>query len=169
MNGKIALEEHFALPETLGDSQQYAVAGSWGDLQHKLLDVEFTRAVRDLGLKGALVNGFSERGTAGSVVYYDDPVSRGIPARRTMSEYLRSSVYLTTSGNFRTPTLLAAIAEVGCDRIMFSVDYPFEETPDAASWFDTAGISEDDRQKIGRDNAAALFRLTAAAFVMRDV
>ena len=274
MNGKIALEEHFALPDTLGDSEQYAVAGSWGDLQHKLLDLgdraaardgstrhravdpvaelpgdpghfaihappsrrlsarttrwptpspggrdrfagfaalpmqdadaaalELTRGVRDLGFKGTLVNGFSERRTPGAVVYYDDPVyapfwsvveqlgvpfylhprdplparepiydghpwfrgsawafgaetamhalrlmasglfdrhprltmilghlgeglpcsvwridhrlrksPRGIPARRTMSEYLRSNVYLTTSGNFRTPTL------AGCDR-----------------------------------------------------
>jgi 2,3-dihydroxybenzoate decarboxylase len=84
---------------------------------------------------------------------------RGIPARRTMTEYLRSNVYLTTSGNFRTPTLLNAIAEVGIDRIMFSVDYPFEETADAAEWFDNAAISGDDRRKIGRDNAAALFGL----------
>ena len=34
---------------------------------------ELTRCVRDLGFKGALVNGFSEVGHAGAVVYYDDP------------------------------------------------------------------------------------------------
>jgi gamma-resorcylate decarboxylase len=327
MDGKIALEEHFALRETLGDSEQYAIAGSWGDLQQKLVElgdrrmremdrhgialsilslnspaiqamtdtraavnaarrandalaeavaarpdrfagfaalpmqdpdaaaVELTRSVADLGFKGALVNGFSER-AAGSepphILYYDDPIyapfwavaeqvgvpfylhprdplparepiydghpwfrgsawafgaetamhalrlmasglfdrhpaltmilghlgeglpysvwridhrlsksPRGIPARRTMAEYLRSNVYLTTSGHFRTPTLIDAIAEVGADRIMFSVDYPFEETADAASWFDAAEIDEDDRRKIGRDNAAALFGFVA--------
>jgi 2,3-dihydroxybenzoate decarboxylase len=84
---------------------------------------------------------------------------RGIPACRTMAEYLRSNVYLTTSGNFRTPTLLNAIAEVGLDRIMFSVDYPFEDTADAAEWFDTAAISDEERRRIGWENAAALFRL----------
>ena len=88
---------------------------------------------------------------------------RGIPARRTMSAYLRSNVYLTTSGNFRTPTLLNAIAEVGVERILFSVDYPFEDTADAAAWFDAAEISDDDRRKIGRENAAALFRLKPQA------
>ena len=87
---------------------------------------------------------------------------RGIPARQTMGDYLRSNVYLTTSGNFRTPTLLDAIAEVGVDRIMFSVDYPFEDTADASGWFDTAEISDDDRRKIGRENAAALFGFAAA-------
>ncbi len=87
---------------------------------------------------------------------------RGIPAKRQMADYLRTNVYLTTSGNFRTPTLLDAIAEVGAERIMFSVDYPFEETADAASWFDRAEIDDGHRQKIGRDNAAALFGLAAA-------
>jgi 2,3-dihydroxybenzoate decarboxylase len=84
---------------------------------------------------------------------------RGIPARLTMAEYLRSNIYLTTSGNFRTPTLVDAIAEVGADRIMFSVDYPFEDTVDAVKWFDNAEISEDQRRMIGRDNAATVFKL----------
>jgi predicted TIM-barrel fold metal-dependent hydrolase len=88
---------------------------------------------------------------------------KGIPARQTITAYLRSNVFLTTSGNFRTPTLLAAIAEVGVERILFSVDYPFEDTVDAATWFDAAEIAEGDRVKIGRANAAALFRLKAEA------
>jgi 2,3-dihydroxybenzoate decarboxylase len=82
---------------------------------------------------------------------------RGIPMQKTVTEYLRSNFYLTTSGNFRTPTLLDAIAEVGADRILFSVDYPFEDTVDAASWFDNAEITEEQRRKIGRENAAGLF------------
>jgi 2,3-dihydroxybenzoate decarboxylase len=84
---------------------------------------------------------------------------RGIPAARTMTEYLRTNVYLTTSGNFRTPTLIDAMTEVGEDRILFSVDYPFEDTVDAASWLETAEIGGEQRRKIGRDNAIRLFGL----------
>ena len=84
---------------------------------------------------------------------------RGLPARKTLSEYLRENFYLTTSGNFRTQTLLGAMSEVGADRIMFSVDYPFENIPEACEWFDQAGISEPDRIKIGKTNAERLFRL----------
>jgi 2,3-dihydroxybenzoate decarboxylase len=84
---------------------------------------------------------------------------QGIPARRTITEYLRSNVFLTTSGHFRTPTLIDAIAEVGADRVLFSVDYPFEETADAAEWFDNAPITERDRVRIGCENAARLFKL----------
>ena len=35
----IALEEHFALPETLADSTRYASGQSWSLLEQRLLDV----------------------------------------------------------------------------------------------------------------------------------
>lgn len=88
---------------------------------------------------------------------------RGIPARRKMADYLRSNFYLTTSGNFRTPTLIGAMMEVGSDRILFSVDYPFEDTAEAVQWFDDLHISENDLLKIGRTNAATLFKLAGSS------
>jgi gamma-resorcylate decarboxylase len=48
---------------------------------------------------------------------------------------------------------------MGPDRVMFSVDWPFEDVGEGAQWFDTAAISEADRQKIGRANAISLFKL----------
>jgi 2,3-dihydroxybenzoate decarboxylase len=78
-----------------------------------------------------------------------------------MSEYLRANFHLTTSGNFRSPTLIDAIAEVGVDRVMFSVDYPFEDTSDAATWFTELDLTDHDRAAIGRDNAIALLKLKA--------
>jgi 2,3-dihydroxybenzoate decarboxylase len=54
------------------------------------------------------------------------------------------------------------MAELGADRVMFSVDYPFEDMSEAAAWFDKAEISEADRSKIGRTNAIKLFKLTGA-------
>ena len=321
---KIALEEHFALPDTLGNSEQYFTAGAWAAMKHRLVDIhedriaemdrhsiqtmilslnapaiqaisdaaqaialarrandyladqvarnprrfqglaalpmqdpdvaaeELSRCVKELGFRGALVNGFTQR--EDSAVYYDLPqyepfwetvqrldvplylhpreplagqqqiyqdhpwflgsawafgvetathalrlmgsglfdryprlkiilghlgeglpyniwrvdhrlskTPRGIPAKRPMAEYLRRNFYLTTSGNFRTSTLLNAIAEVGADRTLFSVDYPFEELRDAAEWFDDAAISETDRLKIAQTNAQTLFQLGRAA------
>jgi 2,3-dihydroxybenzoate decarboxylase len=84
---------------------------------------------------------------------------RGIPARLTFTQYLRSNFFVTTSGNFHTNTLEAAIAELGVDRVLFAVDYPFEECADAATWFDACDIGPGEREKIGRTNAAQLFGL----------
>ena len=322
MNGTIALEEHFAINDTLKDSRQFMPDTVWAELQSRLLDIqekrlalmdkhgiemmilslnspavqaitdvkraseisrmandflaeqihkqpnrfaglaalpmqdpeaaiaELTRCVKELGFKGALVNGFTQILSADSAVYYDLPqywpfwaavekldvpfylhprnpletqqliyaghpwllgptwafavetathalrlmasglfdkyprlqiilghlgeglpssiwradhrirkFSRGIPAAKPLSEYLRNNFYITTAGNFRTQTLIGVMMEVGAERLLFSTDYPFEEVSEAADWFSTASISETDRVKIGRLNAMELFKL----------
>jgi gamma-resorcylate decarboxylase len=84
---------------------------------------------------------------------------RSIPAKRRMTEYLGDNFYLTVSGNFRTPSFIDTMMEVGSDRMMFSVDYPFEKTVEACTWFDELHISDRDKRKIGRTNALGLFKL----------
>jgi predicted TIM-barrel fold metal-dependent hydrolase len=143
MDGKIGLEEHFALEDTLGDSQNFVGKDTWKDLRGRLLDVqqirlremdengiktmilslnspavqavldtksavelakrtndllaeevakrperfqafaalpmqdpdlasrELERCVKNLGFKGALVNGYSQANSAENVLYYD--------------------------------------------------------------------------------------------------
>jgi len=84
-------------------------------------------------------------------------------ARRKIRDYFNENFYLTTSGNFRTQTLIDAILEIGADRILFSVDWPFENVDHASDWFNSASLSENDRLKIGRSNAASLFKLDMPA------
>jgi 2,3-dihydroxybenzoate decarboxylase len=324
MQGKIGLEEHFAIPETLADSKGFLADNVWSELESRLMDIqerriaemdrhgmqmmilslnapaiqaipdgrkatdtarrandflarevarrperfqglaalamqdpdaatrELVRCVRELGFRGALVNGFSQIGKPDSMVYLDDPRYAGFwaecakldvpfylhprnplpsasqiydghpwlmgptwafgqetavhalrlmasglfdrhptlriilghlgeglpysiwrcdhrnawtkappsyPAKRKLAQYLQENFYLTTSGNFRTQTLIDAMLEVGADRIMFSTDWPFENVDHAALWFDACPIAEDDRKKIGRSNAERLFKL----------
>ena len=155
MQGKIALEEHFAIAATLADSQVFG-AHVWNELGPRLTDFqdkrlrlmdasgvelmilslnapavqaifdvaraidvareandvlaaeiakrpdrfvgfaalpmqepeaaarELTRCVKELGFVGALVNGFSQAGTADSALYYDLPQYR--PFWRTVAE-----------------------------------------------------------------------------------
>lgn len=329
MQGKIALEEHFALPGTVQDSAGFAPADDWRELEARLLDIhdrrlaemdahgiemmllslnapavqaipdrsralelsrrandflaeqvakrpdrfqglaalpmqdpdaaarELDRSVGTLGFRGALVNGFSELAGTDHAIYYDrkefwpfwseverlgvpfylhprNPLAKdaaiyeghrwllgptwafgqetavhalrlmgsglfdqhpqlriilghmgeglpysmwrvdnhnkwmrtqnAYPARRKIADYFRENFYITTSGNFRTQTLIDAMLEIGADRILFSADWPFENIDHAADWFDNATISEGDRIKIGRDNARALFGLGDATF-----
>ena len=56
--------------------------------------------------------------------------------------------------------MLNCISEIGVDRVMFSMDYPYEDMESAVTWFDSALIGENGRNKIGRENAKQLFRLT---------
>ena len=92
----------------------------------------------------------------------DHRISRGSGTPRAklpMSHYLRENFYITTSGNFHTQALTNVILEVGADRILYSVDYPYEDVVEAREWLDQASISESDRMKIARTNAQKLFRL----------
>jgi 2,3-dihydroxybenzoate decarboxylase len=84
------------------------------------------------------------------------PASR---LERSPQDCLRENFYLTTSGNFHTPSLIGALLQVGADRILFAADHPFEQTAEAAAWFDHTPISEADRLKIGRTNAQELLKL----------
>jgi 2,3-dihydroxybenzoate decarboxylase len=81
-------------------------------------------------------------------------------AKRKVSEYFRQNFCVTTSGHFHTKSMLNCISEIGVDRVMFSMDYPYEDMESAVTWFDSALISDNDRNKIGRENAKRLFRLT---------
>jgi 2,3-dihydroxybenzoate decarboxylase len=78
---------------------------------------------------------------------------------RNPMDYLRENFYLTTAGIFRSQALLDAMLEVGADRLLFSVDYPYESMKEIGPWFDSCPISENDRIKIGRTNAEKLFKL----------
>jgi predicted TIM-barrel fold metal-dependent hydrolase len=85
-----------------------------------------------------------------------------VALRRRPVDVLRENFYVTTSGNFHTPSLVAVLTQLGADRVLFAVDYPFERAEDAVSWFDTVAIGDDDRQKIGRTNAQRLLGLRSA-------
>ena len=84
---------------------------------------------------------------------------QGIPAKKSIREYMTENVHLTTAGKFYDPALHFAMGEVGVERIMFSADYPYETMSDAVNWFDNADLSEEDRLKIGRTNAIELLKL----------
>jgi 2,3-dihydroxybenzoate decarboxylase len=78
---------------------------------------------------------------------------------RPMMSYLRENFFITTSGAFRTPALLDTLLEVGAGRVLFSVDYPYENMQEQSEWFETLPISDADRRKIGRDNALQVLGL----------
>ncbi len=80
-------------------------------------------------------------------------------AKHPVGHYFRNNVHLTTSGQFHDSAFHCCIAEDGVERLMFSIDYPFEEMEDGAVWFDNTELSDADRLKIGRQNAIDLFGL----------
>jgi gamma-resorcylate decarboxylase len=85
--------------------------------------------------------------------------AKAVKLEMPASYYLRTNFYATTSGNFHTPSLVATLEQMGSERVMFAVDYPFEKLEDGSSWLDQAAISDTDRLRISRTNAESLLRL----------
>lgn len=77
----------------------------------------------------------------------------------TPSEYFKRNYYITTSGMNWEPTLKFCIEVLGADRIMWAIDYPYQDHPDAVDFMDAARISEKDKQKIYHENAERVFHL----------
>lgn len=75
------------------------------------------------------------------------------------SDYFRSNLIITTTGVCQDSALQCAIAEVGEDRVLFSVDYPYEVTRDAADWIERTPLSDGQREKICYQNAERVLRL----------
>jgi 2,3-dihydroxybenzoate decarboxylase len=67
--------------------------------------------------------------------------------------------YLTTSGNFSNPALLCSVMELGADRILFSVDWPYVENAPGTTWMEGAPLCQEDREKILGGNARKLLRM----------
>lgn len=75
------------------------------------------------------------------------------------ADAFREHFYVTTSGNFSQNALICTLAELGSNRIMFAVDWPFNSNIEAVSFLNNAPISDDDRQRIFHRNAERVFRL----------
>jgi 2,3-dihydroxybenzoate decarboxylase len=81
--------------------------------------------------------------------------NRSTPFRDTFREH----VWITTSGNFSTPALLCCVLEMGVDRILFSIDYPFVPNAPGPRWMEHVPLGEEDRHKILGGNAQRLLKL----------
>jgi 2,3-dihydroxybenzoate decarboxylase len=67
--------------------------------------------------------------------------------------------YITTSGNFSNPALLCSVMEMGVDRILFSVDWPYVDNAPGTDWMEGIPLSAEDREKILNGNAKRLLRM----------
>jgi predicted TIM-barrel fold metal-dependent hydrolase len=75
------------------------------------------------------------------------------------SDYFLRHVWVTTSGMFSLPPVLCAIAVLGVERVLFSVDYPFGAHAAGRAMLDALPVSPADKAKIAGLNAERLLKL----------
>jgi 2,3-dihydroxybenzoate decarboxylase len=75
------------------------------------------------------------------------------------SVIIRRNIAITTSGVCDPNALVGAIGALGEDNVMFSVDYPYEDSKTAGAFIESAPISETARAKVCHGNAERMLRL----------
>jgi 2,3-dihydroxybenzoate decarboxylase len=87
----------------------------------------------------------------------DEALSRGskVQFRETFSSHFS----VTTSGFFSNPALLCTMQELGMDRIMFSIDWPFVKNTTGTDWLKTVPLCAEDKVKLMSGNAKRLLKL----------
>jgi predicted TIM-barrel fold metal-dependent hydrolase len=81
----------------------------------------------------------------------------GIP--RSFGDYMRHHFWVTTSGAFQHSALTCTIAELGVERVLFSVDWPFQSNRAGRDFIETSSLSAGDRDLIFGANARRLLNL----------
>lgn len=82
-----------------------------------------------------------------------------LPPDQRPSALIRRHIAITTSGVCDPSALTHALAALGEDQVMFSVDYPYEDTATAAAFIETAPLSPEARSKVCAGNARRLLKL----------
>jgi predicted TIM-barrel fold metal-dependent hydrolase len=66
---------------------------------------------------------------------------------------------ITTSGLEDSLTLRYVIEKIGVERVMWAIDYPFQQTEGSVAFIESAPLSETEREQIAHRNAERIFRI----------
>lgn len=89
----------------------------------------------------------------------DEALSRPGNEPCDFARTFRSHVHITTSGFFSDPALACCLTEMGADRILFAVDWPFVDNAEGVNWLKAYATDDATRARIFSGNAERLLRL----------
>ncbi len=81
------------------------------------------------------------------------------PLKKTITEYMRSNVLITTSGMAWAPAIKFSQSVLGEDRVMYAMDYPYQFVPDEVRTHDLLDVPLAVKKKLMQTNAERWFKL----------
>jgi 2,3-dihydroxybenzoate decarboxylase len=79
--------------------------------------------------------------------------------RHEYQDYVRNNLWVTCSGHFNQAAFLCTALAMGIDKIIFAVDWPFEDNQAAVDYLRSLPVSPADRERIAHGNVERLLRL----------
>lgn len=90
----------------------------------------------------------------------DEALSRDTPMKN-FREVFNAHFFVTTSGFFSDSAIACCIAELGIDRVMFSVDAPYAADDAGLQWLNDLQLKDAEKRKLAGKNARRLLGLDA--------
>jgi 2,3-dihydroxybenzoate decarboxylase/5-carboxyvanillate decarboxylase len=75
------------------------------------------------------------------------------------SEYFKRNFVITTSGQESHLALDYSIKALGVDNVLWAIDHPYQPTPPAVEFMDTAPVTDEERRKLYYENAERVFHI----------
>jgi predicted TIM-barrel fold metal-dependent hydrolase len=86
----------------------------------------------------------------------------GAPAvklRHKISWYFKHNIWITTSGQGWEPSIRFCMDVLGADRVIYAMDYPYQQSADEVAAYDAFDISAEHKRMLMQTNAERVFRL----------
>ncbi len=81
------------------------------------------------------------------------------PLKRKPSDYLRENFYYTTSGMAWEPAITFVQQQMGHDRVMYAMDYPYQYVAEEVAAMDALPLTPEQKKMFFQTNAERIFRL----------
>ena len=82
-----------------------------------------------------------------------------LPLQRKPSDYLRENFYYTTSGMAWEPAITFVQQQMGFDRVMYAMDYPYQYVAEEVQAMDALPLTPEQKKMFFQTNAERIFRL----------
>jgi len=89
----------------------------------------------------------------------DRSMARDAKLPQSFTDYMRQHFWITTSGAFSNSALTCSIAEMGIEKVIFSVDWPYVSNVKGREFLDAAPLSDEQRRLIASENVRRLLKL----------
>ncbi len=86
----------------------------------------------------------------------------GAPAvklQHKVSHYFKNNIWITTSGQGWEPSVKYCMDVLGPDRVLYAMDYPYQQSADEVAAYDAFNISAEHKKMLMQTNAENVFRI----------
>ncbi len=81
------------------------------------------------------------------------------PLKKKPSDYMRENFYYTTSGMAWEPAITFVQQQMGMDRVMYAMDYPYQYVAEEVAAMDALPLSPEHKKMFFETNAVNIFKL----------